>query len=84
MQLLTKQSLAKQPVTMASRWKSLKQIPHYASVAVCHIINRCIMTNKFPEYLKTTKILPILKQGKDPRSPESWVGGWLAGWSAQV
>ena len=50
----------------------LKEIPIFISTVVAHLFNRIVETNCFPQALKTARILPILKTGKDPLKQESY------------
>lgn len=39
---------------------------------ITHLINRVIETKKYPENLKISKAIPLLKQQKDPKNPLSY------------
>ena len=42
----------------------LKDCPQVSARIICHLYNQIIRTNIYPEILKTSKIIPIHKQGK--------------------
>ena len=50
----------------------LKQIPSFAAHSICHLFNSIIRTGIYPEDLKVSKILPILKPGKDSLDKSSY------------
>ena len=50
----------------------LKEIPQFAARAITHLINSIIETVIFPADLKTARVLPIYKKGKDRTSPEAY------------
>ena len=52
--------------------KFLKITPKAWAPYIAFAINKSLMAGKFPEILKTSQILPILKQGKDKFSKESY------------
>ena len=52
--------------------KFIKITPKAWAPHIAFAINRSLMAGKFPEILKTSRILPILKQGKDKFSKESY------------
>ena len=42
----------------------LKDCPQTAARIICHIFNNMIHTGIYPEKLRTSKVIPILKNGK--------------------
>ena len=44
----------------------------YIEVPILNLINRSIIEMSFPDSLKTSKIIPILKQGKIEGDPSSY------------
>ena len=52
--------------------KFLKITPKAWAPLIAFAINKSLNAGKFPEILKTSRILPILKQGKDKFSKESY------------
>ena len=44
----------------------LKDCQQISARVICHIFNNMIRTGTYPERLKTSKIIPILKNGKSP------------------
>lgn len=52
--------------------KLVKQAQQVLFKPLLNLVNTSITTNTFPEDLKTAKIIPILKQSKDPSLPKSW------------
>ena len=45
--------------------KIIKTMPHFIALAVCHLYNSIIRTGIFPSGLKTARLTPILKPGKE-------------------
>ena len=52
--------------------KLLKQAQPELEPLLLHLVNSTILTNKFPEALKVTKVVPIKKVGKDSTSSDGW------------
>ena len=52
--------------------KFLKITPRAWASPIAFAINKSLIAGKFPEVLKTSRILPILKSGKDKFSKESY------------
>ena len=50
----------------------IKKIPEITAVFVCHLINTAIQSNKYPEMLKITRILPLSKAGKNKDKMDSF------------
>ena len=50
----------------------LKQIPQLSAIALTHIINCIIRTGIFPESMKISRVIPILKPKKDKNSLRSY------------
>ena len=50
----------------------LKQIPQLAAIALTHIINTIIRTGTFPDCMKISRVIPILKPKKDKNSLRSY------------
>ena len=50
----------------------LKQIPHYAALAITHLYTHICRTGKFPDVLKIARLTPILKQGKPSTDPDGY------------
>ena len=50
----------------------LKIAPHAWAAPIAFAINKSIMAGRFPDVLKVSRILPILKNGKDKFSKESY------------
>ena len=49
--------------------KIIKTMPHFTALAVCHLYNNILRTGKFPDGLKTARLMPILKLGKVATDP---------------
>ena len=43
----------------------MKHTPEFSSICMTHVVNCIIRSGVFPEILKTSQILPILKPKKD-------------------
>ena len=52
--------------------RTLKLIPNQSAMYITHIINCIIVHKTYPEILKISRILPILKQGKNKFDPGSY------------
>ena len=52
--------------------RTLKYIPHIASLWIMHLINSIIQTKTFPRVLKVTRLLPILKPQKPKMKKEGY------------
>ena len=50
----------------------MRECPHFNALAITHIFNSMIRTKKYPQILKTARIVPLLKKGKDPTDPNSF------------
>ena len=50
----------------------LKDCPQTAARIICHIFNNMIRTGIYPEKLKTSKVIPILKNGKPATDKSSY------------
>lgn len=50
----------------------LKNMPNSIFIIISKVFNWCLTTGYFPEIFKNAKVIPILKQGKDPKSPTSY------------
>ena len=49
----------------------LRQIPELAAICLTHLVNSIIRTRQFPDILKISRIIPILKPKKDRMSLQS-------------
>ena len=54
--------------------KLLKKIQEPLLPVILHLINTTIITTQYPNPLKCTKIIPLLKKGKDPTLTKSYRG----------
>ena len=52
--------------------KTLKSIQKPIEPAILNLVNTCIQMQTYPENLKCSKALPLLKQDKNPDSPLSY------------
>ena len=52
--------------------KIIRKIAPEMAPIIAHLINSIIRTGIFPECLKVSKVIPILKSGKDPTSIDSF------------
>ena len=52
--------------------RSIKQAQNELEPLLFKLVNSIIKTKNFPQALKTTKVVPIAKGGKDPTSHEGW------------
>lgn len=52
--------------------KLIKEAQQVLHKPLLNLVNTSILTNTFPEDLKLAKIIPILKNLKDPSQPKSW------------
>ena len=50
----------------------LKEIPQYSSHIITHLVNHIIRSKQFPNDLKCSKIVPILKSGKESTEKASY------------
>ena len=50
----------------------IKQAQNQLESMLLHLINRIIKTRKYPEPLKISKIVPILKKGKEKTTADAW------------
>ena len=50
----------------------IKQAQSELEPALLHMVNSTIKTTTFPQSLKTTKVIPIRKPGKDITSSDGW------------
>ena len=50
----------------------LKDCPQISARVICHIYNNMIRTNLYPDRLKISKIIPIVKSGKDKTDKTSY------------
>ena len=64
----TSNSAGKDNLTM----NIIKQCHQFFSRALCHLFNSMIYTRKFPDSLKCSKLIPILKPSKNPMSCDSY------------
>ena len=54
--------------------KFLNNVRKPLTEVILHLVNNIIISSKYPKPLKTTKIIPLLKKGKDPTAAESYRG----------
>ena len=52
--------------------KSVKQAINQLAPLLLHMVNCTISKTTYPDTMKTTKIVPIPKSGKDPSSSDGW------------
>ena len=52
--------------------RTIKQAQSSLEPLLLHMVNQIIRTKVFPEVLKTSKVVPIPKQGKDPNTADGW------------
>ena len=50
----------------------IKQAQSKLEPIILHLINRVLKTTTFPDNLKTSKVVPIRKVGKEPNTSEGW------------
>ena len=50
----------------------MKECHQFFSRALCHLFNSMLYHKRFPQNLKTSKLIPLLKPNKDPNLPESY------------
>ena len=50
----------------------MKECHQFFSRALCHLFNSMLYHKKFPQNLKTSKLIPILKPNKDPNLTDSY------------
>ena len=51
---------------------AIKQASQELLPIILHLVNKTISTGQFPSSIKTSKIIPIQKPGKDPMTSEGW------------
>merc|ERR1711954_105247 len=50
----------------------LKDCPQMSARVICHIFNNIVRTKNYPERLKISKLIPIVKSGKDKTDKNSY------------